>query len=951
MSEKYNSRIEKREQAKEAKEKKKKKKNASDDSGAKKPKMRLWKKILLICFTLGCLVIIGAVGAFWWIVQDAPELDETLLKAPESSELLASDGTVFAEVGAERRYNITLDQVPDILIDAVLATEDVNFYDHFGVDIPRTIAAVWSNIFGDGITQGGSTITQQLARGAFLSREQTIPRKVQEWYLAVQLEQRFSKDDILMMYLNRNLYGGNVFGVAMAAQRFFGLNPDELDQLTLEQAALLAGIPQSPNRFNPSVEDNLERAQNRRNTVLSLMNRHGKLSEAEMQEAQSVPIEDTLNLQSPPNGQFQAFVDFVITEVQEKTDANIFEDGLQIHTTLNPEIQRITEDVISTNDFINFPDNDNLESAVAIVDTQTGAIQALGAGRNYQADGFNYATRSNLQPGSAAKPLLSYGPVINNLRWSTGHFLVDEEFFYSSGQVVGNQGRSYMGKQTIRFHLAQSTNVPAILANQAAGQEYSADFARSLGLPIAAEDTFNESNPLGTMSTASPLNMAGAYAAFGNGGFYIEPHAITKIVYDDGTERDVTPEPVRVMEDFTAYMVTDMLRDAVTSGTGTRANISGIDLAGKTGTTSFNEDERIQRGIPRGGARSAWFVGYTPQYTAAVWTGFSANRTAEDYLDTTRRRFSQEIFREIMSRVATSTERFERPSSVGEANGELYVVGGESVPVASLDPVTNLQARYDEDSDSIQLSWDHSSDANISFRVSYTVGGNSTTLETTSEMSASLSSPEVGSTYTFSVVAISGSVTSDPASISVTIPGAVEEEPEEDEEPTEEYEQPTEEDPSEDDTTDESGDTGDDSSDDTDTDTGNDTGNDTGGDTGGDTDTDTGNDTGGDDTDHDTSSDTDDTSDGAAGYRTGDDNTRITPLDGNATSFSIQSFLFTGARQTKNVGYPTFFVISFFFSLHGTTLIMDSLHRRGFELYNNICQRKSFCGALSTIAL
>ncbi len=775
MTEKYNSRIEKREQAKT-------KKKTSADAGGRKPKRSMWKKVLFACLTLGCVLIIGAVGGFLWIIKDAPDLNETLLKTAESSELLASDGeTVIAEVGTEKRYNVTLDQIPDTLIDAVIATEDANFYDHFGIDVKRTIKAVFSTVFDSGNTQGGSTITQQVVKNAFLTSEQTITRKVQEWYLAVQLERKFSKDEILEMYFNKNLYGGDIYGVAKAAERYFGLEPDELEQLTLEQVALLAGVPQSPNNFNVVVEDNLERAEKRRNTVLQLMNRHDYLTDGEMEEAQNVAIEDTLNIQSSPNGQYQAFVDVAISEVQEKTDANIFEDGLTIITTLDPEIQQITEDVISSDDYIDFPDNENLETGVMILDTDTGAIQAIGGGRNYQAGGYNYATMISRQPGSTAKPLLSYGPAINSLKWSTAHLLVDEEWSYSSGKIVGNSSGRYTGEQTMRYQLTYSANVPALKTYQEVGAKYATDFAKSLGLPIADEDTTNESNPLGTMSTASPLIMAGAYATFGNGGYYTEPHTISKIISSDGIEEDMIPESEQVMEDYTAYMVTDMLRDVVSTGTGTRASISGIDVAGKTGTTSFNDEAIQQHGLPKNASRDAWFIGYTPEYTAAVWTGYARTSSSEDYLDTEQSRLSQRIFKEIMSKVATSTERFKQPDSVVEIDGELYVDGSEDAETAKnvkVDAVTNLQVSHNENSNSIELSWSHSSDNDndVSFEVSYTVDGNTSSLGTTSEMSAALQNPEIGKTYTFTVVAISGDKSSEGSSISITIPDATAEE-------------------------------------------------------------------------------------------------------------------------------------------------------------------------------
>lgn len=264
MSENYRSRIEKRKKI--------------------QPRNKFLKKFFYICLTLGIVMLMFGAGAFFWIIQDAPKFDETLLKDSLS----------------EKRDDISIDQIPNVLKDAVIATEDSRFYKHHGIDAKRTLVAIFKIITTGSLESGGgSTITQQLVKNSFLSIEQTPTRKIQEWYLAVQLERRFSKEQILEMYFNNNLYGGDVYGVAKAAERFFGLGSDELDQLTLEQAALLAGVPQSPNRYMPTVEANLDRAEKRRNMVLHYMNRHGYISESEMIKAQSTPIEDTLNIQMP----------------------------------------------------------------------------------------------------------------------------------------------------------------------------------------------------------------------------------------------------------------------------------------------------------------------------------------------------------------------------------------------------------------------------------------------------------------------------------------------------------------------------------------------------------------------------------------------------------------------------------------------------------------------------
>ncbi|MBY0095822.1 penicillin-binding protein 1A [Mesobacillus maritimus] len=763
MTENHSSRVERR----------KKMQEQQRSSKNSKPKKLRWKRILYYSLIIATVFLIIGVGAIAWIIKDAPKFDETLLKAPLSSSIYASDGeTVIAEVGKEKREDIGLEQIPEVLQDAVIATEDSRFYEHRGIDVKRTLVAIFKIISTRSLESGGgSTITQQLVKNSFLSIEQTPTRKIQEWYLALQLEREFSKEEILQMYFNKNLYGGDVYGVAKAAERFFGLDVEELDQLTLEQAALLAGIPQSPNRYMPTDEANFERAKERRNMVLHYMNRHGYISKSDMKEAQSTPIEDTLNIQTPKANKFENFVATVIKEVQEKTDANLFEDGLEIYTTLDPDIQELTEEVLTTNDHIPFPDNENLQTAIVITDTQTGGIKAIGGSRSEQAGGFNFATMMKRQPGSTIKPILDYGPAIEKFKWSTGHFIKDEEYQYSDGTPIRNATRKYAGTKTIRDHLVWSRNIPALKTFQEVGANDATEFARSLGFPIADEQKGNEANSIGGIDAASPLIMAGAYAAFGNGGYYIEPHTVTKIVHSDGREEKVAPSKEKVMEEATAFLITDMLRSVVDSGTGTKANISRLDLAGKTGTTNFDTKTIEKYDLPEKAVRDSWFVGYTPQYTAAVWTGYDKTTSSDDYLNNTSDDIPLLVFKKILSEAATNTDTFKQPDSVGKLGIEYYVKGGEKPKPPKPATPTKFTATYDEASDQIQLAWNHTSNSGLetSFDVAYTVDGRTETFTTTKEQQVVFPSPEKGKAYTFTLLAIAGGVKSDAASTSITV--------------------------------------------------------------------------------------------------------------------------------------------------------------------------------------
>ncbi|MCM3361198.1 PBP1A family penicillin-binding protein [Niallia sp. Sow4_A1] len=738
-----------------------------------KPKRRFWKKLLYFSLIVGVVLFLVGVGAIILIIKDAPKFDETLLKDPLSSSLFASDGkTVIAEVGTEKRDDIGIEQIPEVLKDAVLATEDSRFYKHHGIDVKRTMVAIFKVITTRSLESGGgSTITQQLVKNSFLSIEQTPTRKIQEWYLAIQLERRFTKEQILEMYFNKNLYGCDIYGVAKASERFFGLNVDELNQLTLEQAALLAGIPQSPNRYMPIVEDNLERAEERRNMVLNYMNRHHYISKSEMIEAQSTPIEETINIQKPKANKYEAFVNTVLKEVQDKTNANIFEDGLEIYTTIDSDIQQLTEDVLSTNDYVSFPENEKLQTAVVITDTQTGEIKAIGGGRNFQTNSYNYAIMMKRQPGSTIKPILDYGPAIEKLNWSTAHKIKDEKYHYSDGTPIRNANRTYAGSKTIRDHLVWSRNIPALKTFQEVGAEAATEFARSLGFPISDEQKGNEANSIGGIDAASPLVMAGAYSAFGNAGYYIEPHTITKIVYSNGRVEKLAPTEKKVMADYTAFLVTDMLRSVVHSGTGAKANIANIDLAGKTGTTNFDEKTVTKYSLPNNAVRDAWFVGYTPQYTGAVWTGYDKTTSSSDYLNSTTDDLSLLVFKAIMSKAATSQERFKQPESVGKSGMEYYVKGGEKPQPPKPVTPTDFGAIYEEEANQIELAWNHSSISGFetSFEVTYTVDGKTTNLTSTKDKKVILPNPHKGEEYVFTVVASVEGVKSDVASTAITV--------------------------------------------------------------------------------------------------------------------------------------------------------------------------------------
>lgn len=787
MSGDYRSRVERKQAAKQPKQKKAKKRKASS----------FFKTIALTLVILIMIGMIGGIAAFAYFVKDAPPLDEAKIKDPLSSTVYDMNGRKIAELGGQKRMYISYSDIPKVLEQAVLATEDARFYQHHGIDFIRLGGAIVAN-FREGFgAEGGSTITQQVVKLTFLSREKTLKRKVQELWLALRLEQKYSKHEILEMYLNKVYYSNNVYGVAKAAEFYFGKT--NLKDLTLPEAALLAGMPQSPNNYNPY--EYPEAAKKRRDLVLSLMEKHGFITKEEAEKAKKVTIQSMLVDRKKHNGSssipYDSFIDEVIKEVTDQANVNVYEDGLKIYTTLDPDAQSYVEDLLNSNDL--FTDKKDLQAAIALIDTKTGEIRALGGGRDQDGVtfGFNYATQRVGQPGSTIKPILDYGPAIEYLQWSTAHQLVDEPYQYSNGTPIKNWNGTYEGPMTMRMALAKSRNIPALKALQAVGLNRAKQFANKLGMGF---DKIYESYAVGGLEKGvSPLQMAGAYSAFGNNGVYIKPHAVTKIVFPDNTEMDLTPKPKVAMKDYTAYMITDMLKSVVQYGTGTLANVPGLHVAGKTGTTNYPEDVARKYGLPSNAVPDSWFVGYTPNYTAAVWTGFSKRSSTAD-LSVYEQKLPRLLFKKVIAHVDRGGEDFPMPKSVvklpikkgsnppqlagkytpkDEIAYECFVRGSEPTETAKdeqpLAP-TNLQATYDPTADAISLSWKYDSDLeNVAFEVHMKNDKGEANVLPATDLSLTISHPTPGALYTFEVYTVSkdGQMKSaQPATATVQVPGS-----------------------------------------------------------------------------------------------------------------------------------------------------------------------------------
>ncbi len=777
MSEQYKSREERR-RLQQKKQKKKQKKKSS-----------FLKKILIAFLFIGIVGMIAGAATLAYYIAGAPPLNENQLKGQLSSKVYDMYGNQIYEIGTEKTTYVKIDDIPDQVKNAFIATEDVRFYEHNGIDLIRFGGAVIANIQEGFGAEGASTITQQLVKLSFLSPEKTIQRKVQEAWLALQVEQKYSKDQILEMYLNRVYYPGNYYGVARAAEAFYGKT---LDELSLDEVAMLAGMVKNPHGYNP--RENPEAAEKRRNVVLMLMEKHGFISKEEADQAKQKSVTASLVNPTEKSNQYYAFIEQVIEEIREHLDIDPSAAGLKIYSTLDPDAQSYIENLLN-GDQLNFR-NEHLQAGVALLDTETGEIRAIGGGRNQPIGGFNYAVDTKRQPGSTIKPILDYGPAIEYLKWSTYHQIEDAPYTYSNGTPINNYDNRYKGWMSIRQALADSRNIPALKALQEVGLDRAKDFAEGLGIKL---DEISEAYAIGGFKEGvSPLQMAGAFSAFGNNGIYIKPHAVKKVELADGTVIELSPEPVEAMSDYTAFMITDMMKSVVQYGTGTRANVAGLHIAGKTGTTNFTPEEKQKYNVPKGGAKDSWFVGYTPKYTAAVWTGFEKN-DEKMHLDRIDQRLAKDIFKEVIKHVSKGDRSdFKQPNSVVKLaiekgtnpaklaseftpkdmiTYEYFVKGKEPTKVSNkyqqVDKPSDLQVSYDEAAQAVTVKWLYDEEflEDVSFEVRLAINDNSYKVAaTTKEMVYTVSNVEPGSVYKFQVIAIREGNRSDPAAAIIEIP-------------------------------------------------------------------------------------------------------------------------------------------------------------------------------------
>lgn len=607
-----------------------------------KKKHRVRPLFLLLSAALLLFIVVGATAV------SVSRLDITKLShpLPEPTYLFDQDGNKISQLSSSKIEPVKIGQIPANLKYAIVATEDRRFFEHSGVDLQSIGRALWRDIRSRGFAEGGSTITQQLAKNLFLQSDKTLSRKLKEAGYALKIDLNYNKDEILELYLNSIYFGEGSWGVQNAAKTYFGKN---VSDLSLAECALLAGLPKAPSRINPV--KNKEAALDRRNVVLSLLKEQNYISEGDYVSAKAAPIALNPSKKDDLKDKFPSYVDYVIREAEEKfgfTEGQILSEGLQIYTTMNPTVQNAAEDVYREGTL--FPESkpDQLiQSGTVILDHHTGGIRAIVGNRNDGiARGFNYATDAVRQPGSSFKPLVVYGPALD--KGYTPFSMLYDGVLNINGYQPKDWDMQTRGQVTLEEAVTKSWNIPAVWLLNEIGIDTGMAYAQKAGIPLDKDDRQLGIALGGLSKGVSPLQMAQAFSQYPNGGTMIPAHAIVKITDRSGhVLAEAKPKPVPVTTPQTAYTMTKLLQNVVNSGTGVNARMNR-PAAGKTGTTQLPDTPEFQ-GITGGVSKDAWFVGYTPELTAAVWLGY--DKTDKDhYLTTSGSAAPAQIFKEILSR-------------------------------------------------------------------------------------------------------------------------------------------------------------------------------------------------------------------------------------------------------------------------------------------------------------
>ena len=692
---------------------------------------RIAKYAFIGLLTFFVICVIAGGGLFAYYVSSVPKLTENKLQSTNSSRIYDGNGSLIADLGSEKRESASTDEIPIILVNAITSIEDKRFFTHRGIDVYRIMGAAINNLRHNS-TQGGSTLDQQLIKLAYFSTntsDQTLKRKSQEIWLSLQMERQYTKQEILTFYVNKVYMGNGYYGMKTAAKSYFG---KELGDLSVAQAALLAGIPQAPTQYDPYA--NPDAAKERRNTVLNEMYEDKNISKEEYVQAKATDISDGL-LPLTNKASYEPYLDNyikqVIEQVSTEANADIYSAGLDVYTNLDPDIQKYIWNVYNSNDYIAYPD-DKFQVASTIIDVTNGHVVAQLGSRHQDENialGTNQAVQTDRDWGSTMKPITDYAPAIEKRVYTnTGTTVYDTPYnFPGTSTPVYNWDRKYYGSISLTYAIQKSRNVPAVKALQATGLEYAQSFLKDLGIEYPEMFYSNAISSSTTSSDpkygASSEKMAAAYAAFANGGTYYKPSYIKSIKFEDGSTKSYDSKGVEAMSPQTAYMMNSMLKQVLTGGTATEAYVPGTINAGKTGTSSYSDDEYYQVQKESGVyadliVPDETFVGYNTKYAMAIWTGYENRKTPLYGSDLN---IAKQIYgltsRYLNQMYGAGSKDFDMPSGVYNNGSYVFLTGSSTSNVynGSLGTSSSSSSSdYGKSSDSSSSDYGKSSDSSSS---------------------------------------------------------------------------------------------------------------------------------------------------------------------------------------------------------------------------------------------
>ncbi|QNQ83588.1 penicillin-binding protein [Lactobacillus sp. PV037] len=686
---------------------------------SKGKKKNIFLRIIKWIFITFLIVIVGGIGLFAYYAKDAPSISQAQLQSGGTSSLYTNNGKFLLSLGSSKRTYVKNNKIPTTLKNAVVSVEDRRFYkEGIGLDPIRIIGSVLVNAKSGGVAAGGSTITQQLVKLSVFSTDasqRTLKRKAQEAWLSMKVEREFSKNQILEFYINKVYMNYGIYGMGTAAEFYYGKS---LDELSLPQLALLAGMPNAPVAYDPYVYP--AKAKYRRDIVLKSMLTNHKITKAQYKKAVNTPITEGLQpkkttVDSTLRKVDDPYIKEVISEVKSK-GFNPYNDNLKITVNIDQDAQNKLYELANDGE-VPFT-NDKMQVGATIVNPKNGHVIAILGGRKLPSVqlGLNRAVQTGRSTGSTIKPVLDYGPAIEYLYWPTSYILNDSKYIYPGTNIqLYDWDNTYKGKMSMRQALVESRNVPAVQTLAKVGVSRASLFAKKMGVNVPSDSGLS----VGIGANASSLQMAGAYSAFANNGVYHKPQFVSKIETPDGITRKYDSEGTRVMKDYTAYMMTDMLKGVFTGkGSGTAARIDNLYEAGKTGTVKYSEDDLVKYPQYANSPKDAWFVGYTKLYSMGIWTGYdnlkdgTPSGVGENSAQLLYKKMMQYLMENkpnedwsqpssvVGRKIVNGTENEVARSGASNATWQLFVKGHAPIdPYGNSDEKVTTVKRRDEDYD------------------------------------------------------------------------------------------------------------------------------------------------------------------------------------------------------------------------------------------------------------